>query len=90
MSPADRRPIVCDVATCAGDLATVEALARLALEARRLGLELHLVRPSSELRALIALAGLDCALVVEAGRESEERKEARRVEEEGELGEAPA
>jgi hypothetical protein len=55
--------IVCDVADWAApDLATVAALARLALELRRLGVELRLRRVRRELGQLIELAGLDALL----------------------------
>jgi ABC-type transporter Mla MlaB component len=60
--------IVCDVADWAPpDLATVAALARLALELRRLGLELRLRGVPRELCELIALAGLDTLLLGSAG-----------------------
>jgi anti-anti-sigma regulatory factor len=69
-------------------LATVDALARLQLAARRQGLELRLRGPQRELRELIELAGLTAVLGVEPRREAEERKERLGVEEEGELGDA--
>lgn len=69
-------------------LATVDALARLQLAARRRGLELRLCSPQRELRELIELAGLTAVLGVEPRREAEEREERLGVEEEGELGDA--
>jgi anti-anti-sigma regulatory factor len=69
-------------------LATVDALARLQLAARRRGLELRLHSPGRELRELIELAGLNAVLGVEPRREAEEREERLGVEEEGELGDA--
>ena len=69
-------------------LATVDALARLQLAARRRGLEVRLHSPQGELRELIELAGLTAVLGVEPRREAEERKERLGVEEEGELGDA--
>ena len=69
-------------------LATVEALARLRLAARRTGLDLRLHVFSRELRELIELTGLSEALGVEPGREPEEREQRLGVEEEGELGDA--
>jgi anti-anti-sigma regulatory factor len=69
-------------------LATVDALARLQLAARRRGLELRLHSPQRELRELIELAGLTAVLGLEPRREAEERKERLGVEEEGELGDA--
>lgn len=67
-------------------LGTVDALARLALAARRRGFELRLRRASRELRELVDLAGLAGVLPVEAGGEPEEREQALGVEEEGEVG----
>ena len=77
--------IVCDVRSVVPDGAALDALARLQLNARRLGLELLLRNASSELQDLIAFAGLDQVLCVEAGGQSEEREERVRVEEEREL-----
>jgi ABC-type transporter Mla MlaB component len=51
--------LVCDVAALRRpDAATVDALARLQLTARRLGREIRLRRPSPELRELLDLFGL--------------------------------
>src|SRR5262245_63000325 len=66
----------CDVGgLTAPDLGTVAALARLQVEARRLGLELRLRRPSRELRELIAFVGLEEVLRVEPVGHPEQRKE---------------
>jgi STAS domain len=62
------------------DLATVDALARLTLAARRQGLTIRLVDASPELRALLELVGLDGLLL--AGAES-----ALEADGEAELGE---
>jgi ABC-type transporter Mla MlaB component len=52
-------PVVCDVAELApADLCAVDALARMTLTARRLGRGLTLRDAPSELRDLLALAGL--------------------------------
>jgi hypothetical protein len=66
------------------DLRTVDALARLHLAGKRLGFR---VRPTAaeELLELLELAGL-----VEVIWEPEEREEVPGVEEEGQLGDAPA
>jgi hypothetical protein len=72
------------------DLATIEALARLQLAARRLGLELRLREVPEELRELIAFVGLSGVLDVEPRRQPEEREQRLGVEEEGELVEPPA
>jgi hypothetical protein len=71
------------------DLATVDALARLQLVARRAGLELRLRRASPDLLDLIAFVGLDEVLRVEPGRQPEEREEPLGVEEERELSDPP-
>jgi anti-anti-sigma regulatory factor len=69
-------------------LATLDALARIQLAARRAGLELRLRQASDELREVIALAGLDEALRLEPRRKAEEREQPLGVEEERELGDA--
>jgi hypothetical protein len=75
----------CDVAhvRCA-DLATVDALARAALNARRFGARLRVVNETRELDELIAFAGLDEVLFGGRRREAEQRKESLGVEEGGE------
>jgi anti-anti-sigma regulatory factor len=55
--------LLCDVRALDADLAAVEALARLRLDARRVGAELHLVGVPAELRDLLRLAGLTERLV---------------------------
>jgi hypothetical protein len=81
-------PILCDAGRFRPpDLATVDALARLALAARRSGRELRLVNASPELRGLLGLVGLGGVLpcpasAFESGRQAEEREEPGRVEEE--------
>jgi anti-anti-sigma regulatory factor len=71
-------------------LASVDALARLALALRRAGVELVLVDPPAELRELIDLAGLGETLRVEVRRQPEEREERVGVEEERQLPDPPA
>ena len=71
------------------DLATVAALARAHLNARRLGATLRVVNPSSELRALIVFVGLDDVLFGRERREAEEREEPLSVEERGEADDLP-
>jgi hypothetical protein len=78
--------IVCDVGAVAPEAAAIDALARLQLNAQRLGLEIRLLHASSELLELIAFTGLDEVLRVEAEGQAEEREERRGVEEERELG----
>lgn len=57
-----RQPVVCDVGALAGPAAVtveaVDALARLALTARRLGRRLVLQGAGDDLRALLVLTGL--------------------------------
>ena len=81
--------IVCDVSSLAADAATVDALARLQLTARRCGHELALARVSEELDKLLAFAGLAAVLRVEPEREAEEREQRLGVEEERELDDPP-
>ena len=73
------------------DAVTVDAMARLALTARRLGCEVQVRDVPPEVQELLALTGLD-DVVAELGglpreleREPEEREDALHVEEEGEL-----
>jgi hypothetical protein len=77
--------IVCDVGALAPDATAIDALARLQLAARRIGLEIRLCRASSELRELIVCCGLDEVLRVETGGQAEEREDGLRAEEEREL-----
>ena len=71
------------------DLSTIDALARLQLAAHRLGFEVRLCHASRELKELIAFAGLDGVLRVEARRETKEREQRLGVEEERELHDPP-
>jgi hypothetical protein len=77
------------VRALAPDATTVDALARLQLSLRRIGLELCLRHPSRELEELLAFVGLDGVLGVEAARQAEEREEPLGVEEERELDDPP-
>jgi ABC-type transporter Mla MlaB component len=86
--------VVCDVgAVVDPDAATVDALARLQLVARRLGRRICLSHASSELQELLALMGLQrvvplesSGLDVQPGRQSEQGKVALGVEEEADPG----
>src|SRR2546429_238246 len=74
--------VACDVGSLAAELAAVDALARLALVARRLGCPLKVRRASPELRDLVAFCGLSDALGVgRNGRETEERKQPLHIQE---------
>ena len=71
------------------DIATLEALARLVLAARRLGLELRLAHAPPELRELVVVAGLGPTLGLQPERQPKKREEALGVEEEGHLRDLP-
>jgi hypothetical protein len=77
--------IVCDVGLLAPDAVSIDALARLQLTARRLGLEIRLRHASSELQELLAFVGLRDVLRVEAGGQTEQREQRVGAEEEREL-----
>lgn len=83
------RVVLCDVGVIVEpDIATVDALARLALGARRAGCRVGLRHASPELRGLLALTGFgevlpcDGGSGVEARGQPEEREEVRGVQEE--------
>ena len=79
----DGEPVRCDCGGIADpDVATVDALARMALAARRLGSRLELLEAREDLRELLVLVGL-AELAVEVVGQAEEREIALRVEEEG-------
>ena len=93
MVRGDPTIILCDLARLAdADIATVDALARLALRARRMGCAVSLRDPSTELLELVGLAGLGEVLPcapgsgVEVVGQSEEREEPLGVEEERDAG----
>jgi hypothetical protein len=74
--------------TRAPDFRTVDAIAQLALSARRSGARLQITHATSELRELLALSGL----IFEMQRQPEERKEPLRIEqrqEEAHRGDLP-
>ncbi|MDX6507432.1 MAG: hypothetical protein QOG06_2076 [Gaiellaceae bacterium] len=84
------RRLSCDVRALPTDAAAVDALARLQLAAKRVGLELRLRHASAELWCLIEFTGLEEVLGVEPERQAEEREERLGVEEEGQLGDPAA
>jgi len=59
---AGRSEVVCDVGACVPDLVAVDALAHVALVAKRLGCRVHVRGASDELCRLVAFLGLDCVL----------------------------
>jgi hypothetical protein len=81
-------PIDCDVRALPPDIASLAALARVQLEARREGFDVHFRHASPQLQALLAFAGLAGVLRVETGRQAEEREQDGGVEEEGHLDDA--
>ena len=90
LEPNGRIVVVCDVrGLVRQDLDAIDAVARLALAARRLGCGVRLENASSELRDLVAFVGLaeilpcSIASAVESGGQAEQRKEPGGVEEEG-------
>ena len=85
MDARKQRTLAFDAANLPPDAETVDRLAKLQLAARRLGIELVLSDPSRALCELISFAGLADVLRVEVKRETEQREECGRVEEEREL-----
>jgi ABC-type transporter Mla MlaB component len=80
--------VICDVGALGDtDAATLDALARLQLAAKRAGREFRLHGASDELQALLTLSGLRAVLplhhrsLIESRRQIEEGKEALGVEE---------
>jgi hypothetical protein len=89
---SDAELILCDVGRVVDpDVAAVEALARLQLATRRLGRRMRVRNASADFMALLAFMGLAevlpnwADLRLEVGRQTEEREERLRVEEEREL-----
>lgn len=78
------------------DAATVDALARLQLTARRLGCRMGVSRAPAALLDLVALMGLSRVLPVWTGLclepvgKAEQGEQMRRVEEEADPGDRPA
>jgi ABC-type transporter Mla MlaB component len=84
---SDAELVVCDVGALVDpDIGTVDALARLALTARRLGRRVRLRDPSARLQELVGLVGLcgagrdDAALPLEPEGQPEQREQASGVE----------
>jgi anti-anti-sigma regulatory factor len=82
--------IVVDAGALAADVGTLDALARMQLNAQRIGQSIRLRGVSTDLRRLIELSGLDEVLRVEPRGQAEQGKEPFGVEEEGELRNPPA
>jgi hypothetical protein len=97
LGPNDRMLVICDVGGLhSPDLDAIDAVARLALAARRLGCGVRLENASPELHDLVAFVGLDdvvsCvkASTVESRRKPEQREVTGGVEEEGDPGDPVA
>jgi hypothetical protein len=90
MATPHRSPIDCDVSALAPNADAIDALARLQLAARRLGLQIRLRHASAELQELLAFVGLRDALRIEVEGQTEQREERLGVEEERELDDPPA
>jgi hypothetical protein len=87
--PDPTTAIVVDAGALAADLGTLDALARLQLNAQRIGQTIRLRGPSSELRRLIDVSGLSEVLRLESCGQAEHREDPLGVEEEGELLDPP-
>ena len=95
--PTGRALLVCDVGGLhRPDLEAIEAVARLALAARRLGCGIRLENASPDLRELVAFVGLaevlpcSTASAIESGGQAEQREEPGGVEEERDPADPPA
>ena len=76
--------VLCDLSGATSpSAATVEALARVRLLARRHGSRFRALHPCDELRDLLALMGLDEVLLLEPGGQPEQREQGLGVQEEG-------
>jgi hypothetical protein len=69
--------------------ATIDAIARLQLAARRRGCQLELANANPYLLELIGFVGLSDVLRVKPRGQAKEGEQPGGVEEEGELGDAP-
>jgi ABC-type transporter Mla MlaB component len=90
---SDADLVVCDVRSIdRPDASTVDALARLQLTARRLGRRVRLRDAGEALQELLALMGLSDVVPIFAGlplkaeRQTEDREQVRRIEEEADPG----
>ena len=89
------RVILCDLGRAAVDIGTIDALARVALRARRLGCAIGLRGAPPELLELLAFAGLsdvlpcDPSSPVEVTGQPEQREEPLGIEEERDPADPP-
>jgi hypothetical protein len=96
VTPDGTTVLLCDLARLVdADMGTIDALARLALRARRLGCEVGLRDASPELLHLLAFAGLGDVLPCEPGSgvemvgQPKQREEPRGVQEERDPADLP-
>jgi STAS domain-containing protein len=86
MAASVPRTLVCDVSALGGaNMETIDLLARFQLAARRHGRTLRFLHASPALQELVAFAGLDGVLAVEARRKAEEGEDPVGVKEERQL-----
>ena len=78
-------PITLDCACLGPHAATIDRIARFQLNARRKGSKLQLINVDDTLLELVRLCGLAATLGVEPGRQTEQREQPGRIQEEGEL-----
>ena len=97
LESAESNLVVCDVGALVDpDAATIDALARLQLAARRAGRRISLSHASRELQELLALMGLhrvvplETGLIVQPGGKAEQGEITLGVEEEADPGDGPA
>jgi hypothetical protein len=91
MDPYNGDPLTVslEVGGMAADAASIEILARSALNARRCGYGFRLCHASGALADLIELAGLSETLGVQPRRQAEQWEQPVRAQEEGQLLDAP-
>jgi len=89
----DALVVICDAGALRPDAVSVDALARLRLEARRHGCRVELRNVPAELGGLLAFLGLARAVGLSGGfepqREAEEREQPLGVEERVDRGDLP-
>jgi hypothetical protein len=91
LTSSDAALVVCDVGGLDATIATVDALARLQLTARRLGRRIELRGGTPELAGLLTFVGLADVLGLGGDcRQPEEREQPRRVEERVDRGDTTA
>ena len=85
--PDERIVISCDVSSIDADEIALDALARLQLMARRMGVSIELRNARPQLVDLLTFLGLAGLLAVEAHRQAEQREEVG-IDEEVDPGDA--